>query len=267
MQQPLPGRAPGQATNRLARLPAALLVDLDDTIVSDSSRSADNWRAACEAVAESASPPLPIEDVLAQLEVERRWFWGDPERHRVGRSDLVAARRTIVSAALARLGMDDPPVAEAIVAAYGARAEADRSLLPGAVEALREIRSLGVRLVLVTNGAAEAQSAKIRRFGLAALFDGEVIEGVLGIGKPDPAVYRHALAVVGAAAGDAWMVGDNLEWDVAAPQSLGLRGIWIDPVGRGLPPDAGCRPDAIVSGLPELLALMRRLPAAPTRLG
>jgi putative hydrolase of the HAD superfamily len=254
-------------TDSLLQLPAVLLVDLDDTIVSDSSRSGDNWRAACEAVAEEASLPLPIERVLAELEAERRWFWSDAERHRVGRSDLVAARRAIVSAALARLAIDDPAVIEAIVVAYGARAEADRSLLPGAIEALREIRSLGVRLVLVTNGAADAQGAKIRRFGLAELFDGQVIEGVLGIGKPDPAVYRHALAVVGAAAGDAWMIGDNLEWDVAAPQRLGLRGIWVDPQGRGLPPDAGCRPDAIVSGLPHLVALMRRLPAHPTRSG
>ena len=31
------------------------------------------------------------------------------------------------------------------------------------------------------------------------------------------------------------MVGDNLEWDVAAPQRLGMSGVWIDARGRGLP--------------------------------
>jgi FMN phosphatase YigB (HAD superfamily) len=53
-----------------------------------------------------------------------------------------------------------------------------------------------------------------------------------------------------------------MEWDVAAPQRLGLRGIWVDLDGGGLPPDAICRPDAIVSGLPDLAALMRRLTGA-----
>jgi putative hydrolase of the HAD superfamily len=243
----------------LRALPAVLLVDLDDTIVSDSWRSRDGWRAACESVAAQASPPLPVEALLAELEVERQWFWSDPERHRLGRSDLVAARRAIVSAALARLGVADPAVVEAIVAAYGAQAEAARALLPGAVEALSEIRGLGVRLVMVTNGAADVQAAKIERFGLSSLFEAEVIEGVLGIGKPEPAVYRHALAAVGAEPRQAWMIGDNLEWDVAAPQRLGLCGIWVDVAGRGLPADAPCRPCAIVSGLPELAALMRRL--------
>jgi putative hydrolase of the HAD superfamily len=248
-----------QMPHPLEALPAVLLVDLDDTIVSDSWRSRENWRVACEAVAAQASPPLPVEAVLAELEVERQWFWSDPERHRVGRSDLVAARRAIVSAALARLGVADTAIVEAIVAAYGARAEAARALLPGAVEALSEIRALGVRLVLVTNGAADVQAAKIERFGLSGLFEAEVIEGVLGIGKPEPAVYRHALAAVGAEPRQAWMIGDSLEWDVAAPQRLGLRGIWVDVAGHGLPADAPCRPDAIVSGLPELAALMRRL--------
>src|SRR2546426_7554913 len=35
----------------------------------------------------------------------------------------------------------------------------------------------------------------------------------------------------------AWMVGDHLEWDVGAPQRLGLSGVWVDRGGRGLPPD------------------------------
>ena len=53
------------------------------------------------------------------------------------------------------------------------------------------------------------------------------------------------------------MVGDNLEWDVAAPQRAGVAGIWHDVAGRGLPEGSAARPDAIVRSiaeLPELLA-------------
>ena len=245
----------------LDRLPQALLVDLDDTVVSDSSRSGDNWRAACEAVAATSSLPLPLETILAALDRERGWFWSDPERHREGRRDLVAARRRIVDGALRRAGTVDAALAEAIADAYGARAEADRTLLPGALAAIREIRGLGMRLALVTNGAEEAQQAKIERFGLAPLFHAVVIEGALGAGKPEPAVYTHALALLGVEPRDAWMVGDNLEWDVAAPQRLGMRAVWVDMAGRGLPPDSGVCPNAIVSGLTELAAILVALAA------
>jgi putative hydrolase of the HAD superfamily len=48
------------------------------------------------------------------------------------------------------------------------------------------------------------------------------------------------------------MVGDNLEWDVAAPQKLGLFTVWIDRHGKGLPADCGVRPDRIVRALSQL---------------
>ena len=48
------------------------------------------------------------------------------------------------------------------------------------------------------------------------------------------------------------MVGDNLEWDVAAPQRLGLRAVWVDGPGRGLPKARG-RTDRIIRAFPELI--------------
>jgi putative hydrolase of the HAD superfamily len=59
-----------------------------------------------------------------------------------------------------------------------------------------------------------------------------------------------ALAVAPASA---WMVGDNLEWDVAAPQRLGLSAVWVDGPGHGLPAGSPVRPDRIVRAFPELL--------------
>ena len=50
-----------------------------------------------------------------------------------------------------------------------------------------------------------------------------------------------------------WMVGDNLEWDVAAPMRHGLTGIWLDRAERGLPPTAQVRPDRIILSLDELV--------------
>jgi len=114
-------------------------------------------------------------------------------------------------------------------------------------------RGVGVRLALVTNGAAAPQRAKVRRFALEHRFDHIQIEGEHGFGKPEDAAYAHALKSLGVAAHEAWMVGDNLEWEVVAPQRLGIYAIWYDGYGIGLPPGSPIRPDRIIRALPELL--------------
>jgi putative hydrolase of the HAD superfamily len=183
----------------------------------------------------------------------RDWFWEDPQRHQRGRMDLQAARREIVAHAFSRLGIGAPDLANEIADTYSREREEGIYLLPGAVEALRLFRERGVRLALITNGTADSQRRKIERFGLAPFFDCIVIEGEFGAGKPDERVYVHALAQLDVQPEEAWMVGDNLEWDVAGPQRLGIKSIWIDFAGSGLPEDSAVRPDHTVGALAELI--------------
>ncbi len=58
------------------------------------------------------------------------------------------------------------------------------------------------------------------------------------------------------------MVGDNLEWDVAAPQRLGIRGVWIDRNGAGLPAGSTVVPHSVIPAIPRLLDA---LPGPPLR--
>jgi putative hydrolase of the HAD superfamily len=56
---------------------------------------------------------------------------------------------------------------------------------PDAHNVIDALRARGTRLALVTNGASEAQRAKIDRFDLANRFDHFQIEGEHEFGKPD----------------------------------------------------------------------------------
>lgn len=62
-----------------------------------------------------------------------------------------------------------------------------------------------------------------------------------------------------AAPADAWMVGDNLEWDVAGAQAAGLYGVWLDKRGTGLPSGADVRPELTVRAVSELLPAQDRV--------
>lgn len=235
--------------------PRALLLDLDDTILDDSSLVHDSWREACAGHADRLAP-LATARVVDAIRNTSKWFWNDPDRHREGRLQLEAARREVVRLALLDLGVEDADLAACIGDAYSHRRDIGMEPLPDAIDTVRWLRNSGRRLALLTNGAAVAQRRKIARFELADLFDAILVEGELGFGKPDARVYTRALSALDVKPSEAWMVGDNLEWDVAAPQKLGLRGVWIDRRGRGLPDQSTVTPDYIVRSLAELRALI-----------
>jgi putative hydrolase of the HAD superfamily len=232
-------------------LPQALLLDLDDTILDDSGGVIGCWREACVAH-RHAMNGLEPEMVFAAIDEIREWYWSDPERHRAGRLELAWARGEVVRLALERIGVDDPDLARRIGDTY--HALRDRSIRPldDAVATVEWLRSRGCRLALLTNGGSTGQRQKIDRFHLAPLFDVILVEGEVGFGKPDPRIYTRALRELGVAAKHAWMVGDNLEWDVAGPQREGIAGIWIDAQGKGVPSGAGIRPMRIVRRLADL---------------
>ena len=60
------------------------------------------------------------------------------------------------------------------------------------------------------------------------------------------------MAALNSSPADTWCVGDNLEWEVAAPQELGIYSVWVDPTGVGPPAGSGVKPDRTVSSIAEL---------------
>ncbi len=229
-----------------------LLVDLDDTLLDYSSGVDESWLEACSALAAPAG--VDREALVAAIARRRRWFWDDPERHRRERVDMLGAWRKITAHALADIGAPDPALAAAIAGDFAARRWERMELFPGVADALDRLRQRRVSLALVTNGDRRHQRRKIEQHDLARFFDVILIEGEFGVGKPEESVYRHVLDALEARPSEAWMVGDHLEWDVAAPQRLGLRGVWVDVHGRGLPEPCPVVPHRIIRAFPELLS-------------
>jgi putative hydrolase of the HAD superfamily len=235
----------------MGSLPRAILLDLDDTILDDSSGVIACWRDACLTHCSSTNG-LDADTVFEVIDRTREWYWADAERHRLGRLELAWARGEVVRLALAELGVDDEELARRIGDTYHALRDEAIKPFDDAVPTVEWLRAEGCRLALLTNGGSEGQRIKIERFDLAPLFDAILIEGEVGFGKPDPRIYTKALEALDAAPQEAWMVGDNLEWDVAGPQREGIAGIWIDARGRGVPAGHAVRPHRIIGRLADL---------------
>jgi putative hydrolase of the HAD superfamily len=232
-------------------LPRAVLVDLDDTILDDSSCVEGCWADAC-AEAGIRTSGLDVAALRAEIRSHADQWWRDMSRNQRGRLDLRAATREIVREVFERLGYDGALAAD-VANHYRDLREERVTAFPGAIETLAWLREYHVRLGLMTNGSSSGQRAKIERFGLAQYFDHILIEGEFGCGKPDPKVFSCLLAALGAQGDEAWAVGDNIEADVFGAMDAGIHGIWVDAAGRGLREAAARRPDRVVAALSDLM--------------
>ena len=239
----------------MTQLPRAMLIDMDDTILSAYGRPEIAWnKVAAEFAAEFA--PLSPQQVAAAILDSGRRFWASAEA--AWRLKLAEARHVVVKdgfATLAAAGQPALPTDLAVRLAdrLTAYREEEMFMFPGAHDAIDALKAHGVKLALVTNGAAETQRAKVERFALTHRFDHIQIEGEHGFGQPEQRAYLHAMQALGVTAPETWMIGDNLEWEIEAPQRLGIYAIWMDVHGDGLPADSTIKPDRIIRSLSELL--------------
>jgi len=233
-------------------LPEGILFDLDDTIIAFDSIANPTWQRLCETYARQSTLCDPTH-LYNAIEEVRRWYWSDKTRHKEGRLNLEQTRREIVRRAFEGLGLDNVALAHEIADTFSMEREALIHLFPRAEETLQYLHDHQVALALITNGEAQKQWHKVHRFGLERFFTTILIEGEVGYGKPEEAIYRRALENLGLTPGAVWSVGDNLEWDVLAPQKLGMLGIWHDFRAQGLPPDSPIVPDRIITSISELM--------------
>ena len=95
------------------------------------------------------------------------------------------------------------------------------------------------RLGIVTNGFVDLQEARLRHTGLRERFEVLVISEHVGVAKPHPDIFRHALREMGGPApARVLMVGDNPHSDIAGGHAMGFDTCWYNP--GGLP-----RPDGV----------------------
>lgn len=234
----------------MSKNPKAIIFDMDDTILAWDAVSEQVWQDVCGRFAPVVG--REAEQLYAAIDEMRKWYAGDPERHRYMRLNLIQYRREIVSMVFERLGVAVPELAIMLADAYSVQRVTAMYALPGALDALQRFKNSGMHLGLITNGTSESQREKIERFGLAPFFNHILVEEEFGTGKPDARVFLHALDKLAVTPAEAWMVGDDLERDIGGAQAVGISGIWVDWKGKGLPGSSLVQPDRIIKSIAEL---------------
>ncbi len=128
--------------------------------------------------------------------------------------------------------------------------------LPGAKELLASLHGK-VKMGIITNGFTELQEIRLKRTGFTEYFDSLIISEQVGIAKPHPGIFEHALASIGQPQKhQVLMVGDNPHSDILGGLNAGLDTCWLNVDGRDNPADI--TPHYQVSSLNELQALLEQ---------
>jgi putative hydrolase of the HAD superfamily len=119
-----------------------------------------------------------------------------------------------------------------------------------AAEVLDQLKSLGLKLGVVSNSDGRIKSA-FQQAGLASYFDFFIDSFIVGVEKPAAEIFQLAIRRASVAAREAAYVGDLYAVDVVGARAAGLLPILYDPFN--LKEDADCLVIRSILDLPQLL--------------
>lgn len=126
-------------------------------------------------------------------------------------------------------------------------------VIPYAHEVLQEL-STRYNLYILSNGFHELQRHKMQSAGLDSYFNDIILSDDIGILKPDPRLFQHALKVSNATIADSLMIGDSWESDVVGAASVGMHQVYF--CSNGNTSSLPFQPTYLITDLRQLLQLL-----------
>jgi putative hydrolase of the HAD superfamily len=156
-----------------------------------------------------------------------------------------------------------PPLVEEALRRFAAR-HAERGLwsrpMEGARETIDSLGALGLRLAVISNSDGRAE-LHLRESGVLSGIEFVVDSLLVGVEKPDPAIFRIALERLAIGPERALFVGDIRSVDEAGARGAGTHFVLLDPFRDYAPPGVPAIP-----GIHALPAWVERHFETPRRL-
>lgn len=100
-------------------------------------------------------------------------------------------------------------------------------LFDDAVEVLEYLRPK-YQMHIITNGFEEVQTRKLINSKIVHFFDKIITSENVGVKKPNPKIFNHALEVAKAKPENSMMIGDNFEADILGAHQVGMKTIFFN---------------------------------------
>ncbi|MDP3542092.1 MAG: HAD family hydrolase [Elusimicrobiota bacterium] len=203
----------------------SLLFDYGGTLDADGT----TWLERFQPIYKEAGLDVP------QERFERAFYDADDNlhlRHALTGLDLDKTVRLQVADVLEILAPERRDLVDPVAGRFVADCRAQFKRLTPALERLAARYRLGV----VSNFYGNLEGI-LAAEGLARHFTVVADSGVLGVIKPEPAIFLHAAKAVSASPAECVMVGDSIKRDMAGAAGVGMKRALISVAERA--PDAG----------------------------
>jgi len=135
----------------------------------------------------------------------------------------------------ARAGWPDAPLHTFVADLYESYARAENWRVTPVLDRLLGLcKELDIPVALVSNWDQRLRRL-LTELGLVDRFHTLVISAEIGIEKPDPDIFAHALHQLGTAAAATLHVGDSWREDILGAHAAGLKALWLAPADIPLP--------------------------------
>jgi putative hydrolase of the HAD superfamily len=241
----------------LSTRPSVVLLDVGDTMV----RPDPSWRDVYATVFADHG----IEATADQFEAAFREAWKDWEQEGPFEASEEASFERLMALdrlVFGRLGYPDLPESFFRDVDQAFRQRSAFHVFPDVIPALKAMRASGLRLAVVSNWGWAAPEL-LQTLELAQHFEVLSISARVGYQKPHPAIFEHALELLGVDASQAIHVGDDPKADVLGARRAGIEPVLVDRHGRAHPPIGADTPAdgvtvvADLAGLLDVLAITR----------
>lgn len=200
-----------------------IFIDLDDTIYDFAAASRESFQEAYNLLGYKEYF-RSFEHFMSLYEPYNLELWKRYGEGKITKSEL---NRKRYAYPLKMVGIDNQELADTFCREVLGRIPTKNKVIPGAIELLDYLQPK-YNLYILSNGFKELQSRKMQTAGLLKYFKRLVLSDDIGINKPHPELFIHALQVADASTEECIMIGDMFDTDIAGAAGVGMDQIFYN---------------------------------------
>jgi 2-haloacid dehalogenase len=203
--------------------------------------------AAARCKGELGEQATPLTVLWREKQLQYTWLRGLQGRH----ADFWQVTGDALDYAMATLRISDDGLRDRLMDLY-----LTLDPFPEVPATLRTLKEAGYATAILSNGTPTMLAAAVENARLGDLIDMIISVEEVGVYKPHPKVYQHAVDRLGVTPERICFQSSNA-WDAYAGSAFGMRVVWCNRYGQG-PERLPGRPDAEIRTLSELPSLLSR---------
>ena len=188
-----------------------------------------------------------VSNIWRTKQLEYTWLRSLMKKH----ADFWQVTQDALDYALAVFNINDKQLRNDLINAY-----LELDCYPEVPDTLQKLKDSGQQIAILSNGSPAMLEAVVKSSGLEDLVEIILSVEMVGIFKPDPAVYQLAVKQLGLTAAEIVFMSSNA-WDAVGATAFGLRVAWINRFSQR-PERLPFQPDIEIKTLDQLPGLLSR---------